>query len=167
MDTYGNTSIIRSNFSNNFASSDGGAIYLLNSRSGAFLQIADCAFIENNSTESGGATYIEKYGDISIIRSDFSNNFATSFGGSIYLLNSRSGNLLQIADCFFIENNSTESGGAIYIEKNGNISIISNDFSNNFASVYGAAIYFLKQSIFFHFLILIFLNYFFPASLPA
>ena len=148
MKQYGNTSIIRSNFSNNFASY-GGAIILYFLRLNAFFEIADCAFIENNSTNSGGAIYMDTYGNTSIIRSNFSNNFASSYGGAIYLLNTGSGAFLQIADCAFNENNSTESGGAIYLEKYGNISIISCDFSNNFASFYSAALYFLNQSNFF------------------
>ena len=85
MQIYGNTSIIRSNFSNNFASY-GGAIYLFTSEENSLLEIADCGFIENNSTNYGGAIYIEIYGNTSIIRSNFSKNFAFSNGGAIYLL---------------------------------------------------------------------------------
>ena len=157
MNKYGNTSIIRSNFSNNFVSTyEGGAFYLFISKLNTLLEIAYCVFIKNNSTHYGGVIYIDTYRNTSIIKSNFSNNFA-SYGGAIYLSNTCSGAFLQIADCAFIENNSTESGGAIYMEKYGNISIIRSDFSNNFASSYSAALYCLNQSIFFFkFLIRIF-----------
>ena len=148
MEQYGNTAIIRNNFSNNFASY-GGAILLLNSQSNALFEIADCAFIENNSTNYGGAVYMETYGNTSIIRSHFSNNFG-SFGGAILLLSSQSNTIFEITDCAFVENNSTTNGGAIDMDTYGNTSIIRSNFSNNFASSYGGAIYFLKQSIFFN-----------------
>ena len=116
MDTYGNTSIIRSNFSNNFAS-DGCAMYLVTSQSNTLLEISDCAFIENDSTNNGGAIYMDTYGNTSIIRSNFSNNVASSYRSAIYLVTSQSNALFVITDCAFIENNSTYYGGAIDMDK--------------------------------------------------
>ena len=137
MEKAGNTSIIRSVFSNNFASI-GGAIMLLSSLSNSLLEIVECAFEENNSTSAGGAIYLKTIGNTSIIRTNFSNNLASSNGGALFVITSQLNSLLEIIDCVFLENNSTNSGGAIYLKWVGNTSLIRNNFSNNLASYCGA-----------------------------
>ena len=145
----GNISIIRSNFSNNFCSSNGGcAIYLSASQLNSLVEIADCGFIKNNSTNSGGAIYMQMYRNTSLINSNFSKNLA-SYGGAIALFTSQSNSFFEIVDCIFIENNSSNSGGAFYSQMYGNTSIIGSNFSNNFAYYFGGAILlFNSQSIF-------------------
>ena len=132
MDNSANLNIIGSNFSNNFASF-GSSIYLMNSTSNSFILITDCVFIESNSQNSGGAIYISNFGDVLIMKSQFLNNFA-DVGGAIVVFSSQSNSIFEITDCFFINNNSTNAGGAVYLEKYGNIKIIRSKFSNNFAT---------------------------------
>ena len=128
---FGNTSIIRTNFSKNFAYA-GTAMIFFNSQNNSLLIITDCKFSENNSTNYGGAIYMANCGDVSIIRSYFSNNFAVA-GGAILFGHSQLNSLIQIADCVFLENNSTTYGGAIYMEIFGNALLLRSNFSNNFA----------------------------------
>ena len=87
---------------------------------------------------------MENSGNMVLIRTNFSHNFAAADGGAIHLL---SNSLLKIVNCVFIQNNSTSYGGAVCIKICGNTSMIANNFTNNFAS-YGGAISSFNQSIF-------------------
>ena len=135
MDVHGNAVIIRSNFSNNFEYS-GGVIFLDNSPLNSFIEITECVFSENNSTSDGGVFYMRSSGNISVIRSIFSNNFAYS-GSAISLFTQKPNSLLKLVDCIFNENNTT-STGAIYLEIPENVSIFRSNFSKNLAGFGGA-----------------------------
>ena len=108
------------------------------SLSNSFLEIIECAFEENNSTSVGGAIYLKMIGNTSIIRTNFSNNLALANGGALFVITSQLNSLLEIVDCILLENNSTSSGGAIYLKMIGNTSLIRTNFSNNSASFCGA-----------------------------
>ena len=154
---YRNLSIIKSNFSKNFAFF-GASIYLLNSQQNSLLTINDCVFKENQSPNFGGSLYIENYGNLSINSSIFSKNLA-DFGAAIYLFNSHMNSLLEIGDSVFMENNSTKSGGAFFMKTFGNTLIHRNSFSNNFAAS-GGAIYSLNQSNIFPLFFIIFESFY-------
>ena len=126
-----NTILSKINCSKNFAGY-GGVIYLLNSQPNAILNIVECFFIENTSTDFGGAIIIKSPGNSSIIKSNFLNNLADS--GALYVSNSVSNSITEITECIFIENNATTSAGAIYIDNFGNISIIHCNFFKNVAA---------------------------------
>ena len=143
MKGFGNSSIIRTNFSKNFAPF-GPAIYLSSSQSNVFLQIMDSLFFTNNCTNYGGAIYMEILSNTSIIRSSFSKNLAL-YGAAIYLYNSQPFFILSIIDCTFTENNSSSQGGAIYLEKFGNFSLIRSNFSKNSARYGGGMLLYNSQ----------------------
>ena len=119
-----NLSFIRSNFTNNYGA-NGAAINLISSQTKSLMEIIDCIFFENNSTELGGAIYFQTLsGNTSILRSNFINNYASN-GAAIYTFSSQSNSLMEIADCTFFENNSTYNGGAIFFDTiTGNTSIV-------------------------------------------
>ena len=75
----------------------------------------------------------------------FSKNFADS-GGAIFMLNYQPLSILILNSCLFIENNSTTTGGAIYMKNFGKAEIYRSNFSKNFADL-GGAISCFNQSI--------------------
>ena len=81
-------------------------------------------------------------GNLTIDASKFSNNFA-SYGGALYLLNSQVNSMILITSSNFSDNNSTNSGGAIYFSQMGNLTIYLSHFRNNFG---GALNLFNSQS---------------------
>ena len=91
-----------------------------NSKSYSKLEITDCVFNDNNATLSGGAIYMELYGNISI-RSKFLHNSVVDGGAALFFFNCQPNSLLEITECDFIENNSTYSGGAFYMEQFKNV----------------------------------------------
>ena len=146
VDTFGNTSFIKSNFSNNKAYHS--TIVLVFQITDSWVMIVDCSFLENYSQFYGGALDLEILRNTWIISSYFSNNVGEGAGGAIFLYTSFPNTLLTIDSCIFIENNSpTDNGGGIYMQAFGNISIISCTFSKNFA-FNGSAIYSHFQSIY-------------------
>ena len=137
----GNLSIIKCEFLNNSAIYSG-AMQCNDAQS---IIIADSLFFENKSPNEadGGAINLDcLLGNVSliIVRSNFSKNVATN-AGAIRLNSWSMFSFFKITDCFFAENNSTKTGGALLINLNGDFLIKGNFFSNNFANS-GAAIYF-------------------------
>ena len=140
----GNITLMRSNFSKNFDLSRGAAIGVLSSPQNSALLIQDCSFVENNASDIGGAIYLESIGGIiMMMRSNFSKNFDFSSGAAIYLLSSLQNSEFFFEDCIFFGNQANISGGAIYLEAlYGNIKLLRNNFTLNYAISFGAAIYF-------------------------
>lgn len=116
---YGNLSITNCNFENNYATSNGGAIY---SDYGANLNIVDSVFNNNYAASYGGVIfgYIIKLNNC-----NFTNNIADS--NIIYSSNANS----FVYNCYFINNtiNSTSSWiyGTLYMYGG---SIVNNTFIN-------------------------------------
>ena len=133
-------------FVNNFAQ-NGGAIY-----SQAGLTIIGCNFENNGVKSSGGAICCEyslnknasksRYGNISIVNSDFKNNCAGN-GGAFYVY--LSGNLRQqrdyaivsVKNSRFDRNTADEFGGAIHFDGSeyyGKLNIDKSNFTQNSAN---------------------------------
>ncbi|ORX57719.1 hypothetical protein BCR36DRAFT_366923 [Piromyces finnis] len=130
--------ILNSEFNNNIANGNGGALCLndLLSRS---IKLYNNKFNNNVSDKNGGAIYIDNYieGEIILINNTFKENESTYFGGAIYL---NKFNKISIEDSKFTGNYAGVSGGAIYTV-NDSISYISNikgNFKGNKASSYGS-----------------------------
>lgn len=128
----------------------GVVILLVGSQIGSWLEINNCVFSENNSTQEakhGGVIYFEKYGNLSVIQSNFSRNFVF-FSGIILGDSPLSNSLMNITNCLFNENNATFGGGGICLTSFGNIFIYGSNFTKNWALV-GSALYFYdsKNSI--------------------
>ncbi|WP_407376460.1 Ig-like domain repeat protein [Methanobrevibacter sp.] len=102
--------IINSNFINNTATGNGGAIYISSSNSTITFNsiIADSVFV-NNRAANGGAIYASGT-FLDIISSKFNSDVATENGGSI-LLDSGA----CIDGCEFINSSSGRNGGGIYV----------------------------------------------------
>jgi len=94
------------------------------------------AVLKNGSGAFGGAVIITG-GDLSIMKSVFSNNFADGFygGGAIFNL----GAILSISCSSFTENSSTKHGGAI-LNAGGTLSITKSEFDMNSTKNSGGAI---------------------------
>lgn len=159
-------SIINSNFTNNTAGDQGGAImaegpfnitnsiFINNtviksdSRGGAIViggnagpgNIINSSFIENKATDTvsngrGGAVYL--WGsNISIIDSNFTNNYVGIIGGGVWNSNWHN----TVINCNFIDNQANY-GGVIYNDIPGNLIVSGNTMSDNVANVLGQRIY--------------------------
>lgn len=129
-------SISNSQFTNNLAIKQGGAIY-----NDSRLAISDSQFDSNEATSDGQGGAISNSGSLTIINSQFDNNKANSnnilygAGGAIY--NTRT---VTITDSQF-DGNSAQRGGALFAGGAQGSSIFSSAFINNSAEYDGGAIY--------------------------
>jgi hypothetical protein len=77
------------------------------------LQVDDCVFQDNSSTEYGGAVTVWlANGPVGITGCLFENNSASSFGGAV-VITQWADNDIIISDCSFIDNTAEDWGGAI------------------------------------------------------
>jgi len=135
----GSTSVSGSTFTNNTATTWGGAIRNTQAND---LTITSCTFSGNDSTTAqGGAISSAGGGDVIVSGSTFSDNNASTGGGAIYF----EYGLLDISSSSFDLNDATAgSGGAIYIRYNAgttNLDISGSQFDTNTTSDKGGAIY--------------------------
>jgi predicted outer membrane repeat protein len=117
---------------------NGGALYLGIS---AVPQVVSCEFVGNEARDYGGAVYC--YGaDVDLIKSLFEGNESGISGGAV---SCKTGTIVNIQDCDFLENSSSD-GGAVYIgtldnggtEPEEPSKIYFSDFTSNTASRGGA-----------------------------
>ncbi|MCR5261022.1 MAG: hypothetical protein K6C94_04215, partial [Candidatus Gastranaerophilales bacterium] len=125
----GSIGTLTGNFTNNTASSNGGAIY--NDKATADIS----AVFSGNSAQYGGAISNDRSGHLNIEDSTFTGNSATAYGGAIYNVNSSE---FTAIDGDFTGNSATTEGGAIYINT-GSVGNISGTFTQN-TSNHGGAI---------------------------
>jgi hypothetical protein len=148
--------ILKSNFSNNTASVDGGAVWCNdasfvisgstfqnNSSSGiegggaiwgtAAVQVTDSVFSHNVAQGPGGAIEQDLPGDITILRSTFSQNVSfsdsTDQGGGAIAANGP-GNTISVTDSKFTYNSAIASGGAIYAGED-QVHVLRSTFDHN------------------------------------
>ena len=123
------------NFTNNFATVNGGAIYFLDQGT-----VTNCNFTDNTATY-GGAVYFWDQGTVS--NCNFVDNYATygdggaiNMGsGSVSNCNFSSG---SVSNCNFTDNFATVNGGAVYLSNTGTVTNC--NFTDNNAT-YGGAVY--------------------------
>ena len=159
--TFENTVI----FSDNMATSSGGAINFNTNSQGIFGGTARILFCNNTARTSGGAIYLDnnvslsfeqvfdnEIGDPHVNRTDRCNeipaNASYTFhqnsaetGGAIFLVKS---NIEFDNSIIFDGNTATQDGGAIYLGDESDLTFINDsnvNFSSNHASDYGGAIY--------------------------
>ena len=124
----------------------GGAIY-----SKGIIDINNVNFTSNSSTDAGGALLLSTSGNpdgsrtpflsADIQNTTFSKNTSKS-GGAIFVLGTPDyTNYVKITNSTFTSNSAKEYGGAIYADKNSNVTVIDSDFKNNTASINGGAIF--------------------------
>lgn len=158
-----NSNVINCTFENNRASTYGGAILCEQK-----LTIHNTDFINNTAGADGGAIYVSGNADNSVFWADFENNFANNSGGAIYvsesILNSLfSGNFnnnqannyggaiyaKNIASSTLngnFKDSSAGLGGALYC--NISDSTFNGDFEDNYADYGGAVFGNITDSIF-------------------
>lgn len=122
--------------SNHAENSDGGALYV-NGR--ADLTITKSDFSQNQSADDGGALYLdlsEPY-QLNFSENNFHNNSAMGVGGALFLSGLFIPNAMQISDSEFTENTSDVSGGAIYL-LGAPLTVIDCQFQKNTAQLGGA-----------------------------
>lgn len=105
------------------------------------LYVKNCLF-ENNTARTNTVIYLDEFGIAEILDSVFRNNVATYYGGIIALDTAKSA---VVKNCTF-DGNTAINGGAIYINSydssyRSNVTIIDTNFTNNYASGYGGAIF--------------------------
>ena len=123
-----NGTISNCNFTNNIASSRGGAIKVDKS-GGNNATISDCNFINNTAVRNGGAIAWES-NMIRISYSNFTNNAAVN-GGAIILRGNDTYNC-NIDNANFIDNVASINGGGIYSDCN--LTVDSSYFNGNNAT---------------------------------
>ena len=109
----------------------GGAISL-----GGNAEIYNCKFINNSATRAGGAVYLGKESEVSLVNSNFTKNSAGT-GGAIFI----NGKNHILHSLNFIEN-SASYGGALTYGECINTVVNNCNFIKNSANSYGGAIYF-------------------------
>lgn len=126
-------------FSNNWASGDGGAIYVDNGR----LDLIDCTFRTNGAGTvtgqargTGGAVRNDNTGQLTLSRCRFSNNFAGSQGGAFD--NNKGGAVL--IRCLFLQNHAGNSGGGALWNSEGRVSAVNCTFNGNRSDYSGGAL---------------------------
>lgn len=145
-------------FQSNYASAAGGAIAISNGGAATVIDVIDAT--SNTAGSFGGAIYFANGNTLKVISSHFTSNQARS-GGAIYFVNSdslyvgtASGDLypdLEVgtssnSHTFFRSNRATSgNGGAIYMEGTSIAEFHSDftEFTNNTATQYGGALYFI------------------------
>ena len=127
--------IIGSNFTNNFASDYGGAVW-----SDDGVTVENCLFRDNSVTDNcGGAIYSND--DVHVSDSSFIGSHAKSEGGAIWADNN-----VTVDRCSFVNNSASGAsvsqceGGAIYSDSDG-VNLNNSNFTNNFAYDYGGAVW--------------------------
>lgn len=128
--TFAELHVDDSNFSNNIATENGGAIYTT-SDSGVYSST-----FTNNQAKNGGAVYNTNEDKVIIADSTFTENKASENGGAIYSSKNENEGQMFIADSDFKGNSAGNKGGAIYTDSTLNISAEYKDvtFSNNKAA---------------------------------
>jgi len=125
-----NNSIEDCKFINNTSTNLGGAIYLLNPSD---LRITNCSFEKNNALD-GSAIYYEEsnLAELILNSSYFYQNFARENGAALYI----SGSIRAIIEnCTFttnsIQQNQQNLGSVIFLNNPGNLTIIYSNFEYN------------------------------------
>ena len=133
-----NTTILRSNFTNNWATDRGGAIRISSSNA----RIEDCRFINNRETNvnsddyGGGAIYVGS--SAKFTGCTFINNSAVAYGGALLV----SGKNVLIENSTFINNSvpsDSKYGGGIYWT--GDLGQVNNSRFISNVAYYGTSIY--------------------------
>ncbi|PQJ75920.1 T9SS type A sorting domain-containing protein [Polaribacter gangjinensis] len=90
-----------------------------------------CSFLNNTTSNNGGAIYASGTGDLTIINSLFKGNKATE-GGAIFT--TTNGRKITLSQSTFVENSATSKGGALCLLGNNAESSITNStfFKNSF-----------------------------------
>jgi hypothetical protein len=167
--TGGSLTLSNCTFSDNWASGDGGAVYLADGS----LESADCTFhangagLENrvgNSRGTGGALRSDGKSQMTLARCTFDDNFAGLQGGALdndggsvtltwcrFLQNQagtagggaiwNSAGRLNLAGCTFTGNRSRANGGALVNSYNGLLSAANCSWHANYSVVRAGAIY--------------------------
>jgi hypothetical protein len=132
---------IQSEFRNNSAAGDGGAIYIDNCLSKTSLLAIDFVNISNNSAVNGGGIYIaNSTGRVTLADVEMASNAATGNGGGIYCSNGIPANFNITSSN--ISNNTANSGGGIYLAKGTlNIENCTLSYNGTDQNTVGGAIY--------------------------
>lgn len=125
-----NLSIRNASFINNIGGEYGGAIGFVGG--GLFISVVD-SYFEGNSSDYGGALYIES--DIEISNTTFRSNIGLSEGGAIYQNNGAGS--LDIRSSTFTGNQALK-GGAVYADDF--VDIVGSTFTANMATSEGGAL---------------------------
>ena len=135
----GSLSLRNCTFSGNWASGDGGAIYVDDGR----LELMDCTFRANGAGTSvsqvrgtGGAIRNDATGQLTLSGCKFYSNFAGSQGGA---LDNNKGST-TLTRCLFLQNHAGNSGGGAVWNSEGRLNAVSCTFNGNRSDYSGGAI---------------------------
>lgn len=120
----------------NGSKADGGV-----ARINANTTIKNCRFINNTSSNQGGALFTYRHTGIHILNCYFEGNSAPK-GGAICVSDNDAGQTYEIDHCYFKDNNATgsNSGGAVRFENPGTYTINASVFDHNNGDGNGTAI---------------------------
>ena len=137
----GGCSFVNCNFSENYASDNGGAIVCDSQPS---LALTDCEFTLN-AAKQGAAVYLDESGTANVTDCQFTNHLTTS-GGAVSVDDN---SFMRMDGCVFSQNQASSSGGAIRVSDNSTLEITDSAFSDNHATDdnNGGAISFYSSSM--------------------
>lgn len=144
LSTEGVASVIQINgasFINNTSTNGGGAIYVTDGD----VTITDSQFIQNEAGGNGGAITFNNT-DAEITGTTFDGNSTPSDGGAIYTTQSNNGKQTKTVSCTFINHSTAARGGAIYVTTTGKHVDENSTFDTN-NSVKGGALHVYGEAL--------------------
>ncbi|KAF2074973.1 hypothetical protein CYY_003712 [Polysphondylium violaceum] len=136
-------SVQMTNFTNNYASSYGGSVFLSNTQK--LVEFLNCNFVNNSGESQGGAINAFNLNNLCINTCQFINNNSPT-GGAIYFNKV----ITNMVDSQVSNNNAIKDGGAFYV-LNSNITMNSVSFANNVAQEFGDNVDCISSSIDIHY----------------
>ena len=127
------------NFTNNSATFDGGAVWIYSDKFQSETHYSNCNFIGNSAGNRGGAIFCHCTFEsaLEVNACTFIGNSAKD-GGAIY---KETPEYASARDCYFIKNNASCDGGAVYDSIVINATFISNVAGGNGSAIYKGADY--------------------------
>lgn len=153
MNSTGEMSIENSNFTNNHAAADGGAVSISKKATidTAVFTSNTAGLSEGNVTAStetngGGAIFVAQKGNATLTNVEFYNNKSGAHGGAIASRHFANQGYITLGAAIFDGNEASEEGGALASIYDGVIDITDSTFTNNKAGTEGGAIYIGKAT---------------------
>jgi len=142
IDTTSNSIFISdSQFTDNFATDLGGAMYIPD---GAVVVLANVNFYLNQAERTGGGAVYNESDALSVYQCIFDSNIsAQGQGGAFYGF---AGSDVDFVSNVFFNNNADQQGGAAYLSNNSTSAFVNNHFVNNSSELNGGAIFFAETA---------------------
>ena len=111
--------------------------------SNSTITLNNIKFINVTTQSVGGAIYITKSADSSVVNCSFMNCSGSNRGGAVHIIDSAGS---DVVNCSFINCSSSANGGAVYFYNSADSSVVNCSFMNCYGSSFGGAVYLSQDS---------------------